>query len=69
MGGSQNALCCTSLLLFNCGRKVLSFDALNQWRGKLAKPGGANLLNRKYFCSKKLKSYGAPFKSGGAAAP
>ena len=35
----------------------------------MAKPGGANLLSRKYFYGKKLKSYGAPFKSGGAAAP
>ena len=33
----------------------------------MAESGGANLL-KKYFYGKKLKSYGAPLKSGGAAA-
>ena len=32
----------------------------------MVKSGGANL---KYFYGEKLKSYGAPLKSGGAAAP
>ena len=35
----------------------------------MVKSGGANLLKRKYFYGEKLKSYGAPLKSGGAAAP
>ena len=34
----------------------------------MAKSGGANILKRKYFYGKKSKSYGAPLKSGGAAA-
>jgi len=37
------------------------------WR-KIVKSGGANLLKRKYFYGEELKSYGAPLKSGGAAA-
>ena len=41
-----------------------------QWRKKLAKPGGAYLVNRKYMSVwEKLKSYEALLKSGGAAAP
>ena len=35
----------------------------------MVESGGANLLKRKYFYDEKLKSYGAPLKSGGAAAP
>ena len=35
----------------------------------MAKPGGANLLNRKDFNGKRLKFYGTPLKSGGPAAP
>ena len=35
----------------------------------MAKSGGANLVNRKYFYGKKSKFYGATLKSGGAAAP
>ena len=35
----------------------------------MVKSGGVNLLKRKYFYGEKLKSYGAPLKSGGAAAP
>ena len=38
------------------------------WR-KMVKSGGANLLKRKYFYGEKLKSYGAPLKSGEAADP
>ena len=34
----------------------------------MAKSGGANLLERSYFYCKKLKSYGTPLKSDGAAA-
>jgi len=40
-----------------------------QWLRKMAKSGGANLGNRKYFYGQKLKSYGAPLKLSGAAAP
>ena len=40
-----------------------------QWRRKVAKSGVANILKRKYFYGKKSKSYEAPLKSGGAAAP
>ena len=32
----------------------------------MVKSGGANLLKRKYFYGEKLKSYGAPLKSGEA---
>ena len=43
--------------------------AYKQWQSKLAKSGGAYLLNRKYLCGQNLKSYGALLKSGGASAP
>ena len=41
---------------------VLYHTRMVQWRRKFAKSGGAILLKRKYFYSKKLKSYGAPLK-------
>ena len=40
-----------------------------QWRRKFTKSGGTIFLERKYFYGKKLKSYGVPLKSGGAADP
>jgi len=44
---------------FGCRETILQ-----QWRRKLTKPGGANLLNRKYFYGQKLKFYEALLKSG-----
>ena len=46
-----------------------TYIIISQLRRKLAKPGGAALLNRKYFYDKKLKSYGALLKLGGVATP
>ena len=41
----------------------LSNFHVTQWRRKMAKPGGANLLIRKYLYGK--KSYGIPLKQTG----
>ena len=48
---------------------MLKYSNEMQWQRKFAKSGGAIFLERKCFYDKKLKFYGAPLKSGGAAAP
>ena len=48
---------------------IYTYSYMLQGRRKMVKSGWANLLKRKYFYGAKLKSYGAPLKSSGEAAP